>query len=357
MSVLQTRLARVTSIYAFCHFAVDLACIYTVTGTIAPAMDAMGVDALALAILVYDMVAFCMQLPIGAFLDAVTPGRWGSAAQASFALTAAGCALAFAGGVASAVSVLLVALGNALFHCVGGEEVLGESSGAAAPSGLFISTGAAGVFIGGLAAFQGWRLSIAAILALLALSALLVFRLDPSDEMADPDWTIPRTGWIAIAFLAATVALRSYTGMVMAFPWKADIALAAAAVCAVVAGKAVGGLLADRIGSVGAAFVSLGASAPIFLFSWDHVAAGLAATLLFNFTMAITLSALANLIPRGKGFAFGIASFSLAIGALPALLGARASSPALLCALSAISLALLLAGLHFAKRPDGTPVQ
>ena len=77
---------------------------------------------------------------------------------------------------------------------------------------------------------------------------------------------------------------------------------------------------------------------------------GLAATLLFNFTMAITLSELARLLPRARGTAFGIASFSLAIGAFPALMGLRAVSPGALCVLSLVSLASLLGGLAAAER-------
>ena len=73
--------------------------------------------------------------------------------------------------------------------------------------------------------------------------------------------------------------------------------------------------------------------------------AGLAGTFLFNFTMAITLSSLARLLPQARGLAFGIASFSLAVGALPALLGLRVVSAQALVVLSAASLVLLELGL------------
>lgn len=91
----------------------------------------------------------------------------------------------------------------------------------------------------------------------------------------------------------------------------------------------------------------------LFLFSWTSPAAGIAATLLFNFTMAITLSALAGLLPQAQGMAFGIASFALAVGALPALLGVRPASPLALCLLSVISLVLLELGLACARREAG----
>ena len=141
-------------------------------------------------------------------------------------------------------------------------------------------------------------------------------------------------------------------GTVMAFPWKAEFAWAVAAIVAVVAGKAVGGYLSDAFGPFVAGAISLAGAAPLFLLSWQSPVAGVCATFLFNFTMAITLTALAGVLPRSPGLAFGIASFSLAIGAAPALLGFAPTGPGLLCVLSLVSLALLMAGLIVADRQD-----
>lgn len=350
MSSGASRLVRVTVTYAFCHFVVDLACITCVLGLVAPALGLVGAGAHVMAVFVYDMVAFCMQLPAGALLDVMGPRRWGGAALLSFALVAAGVLVSGAGPVGAMAAIMLVALGNAAFHCAGGEEVLLESGERAAPSGLFISTGAAGVFLGGLSSFQRWAPTVPVLVLLLGGCALLVWRLDTAAEQGDPDWSLDHAGRVAVVLLATTVALRSYAGMVMAFPWKAELVLAAVAVAAVVAGKALGGVIADRLGMRTASVVSLGGAAPLFLLAWDSVPAGLAATLLFNFTMAITLSELARLLPRARGTAFGIASFSLAVGAFPALMGLRAVSPGALCVLSLVSLASLLGGLAAAER-------
>lgn len=344
-----SRLARVTAVYALCHLVVDLACVTCVSGLVMLAFSQRAASAHALAIIAYDMVAFCLQLPVGAALDVAGPTRWRAATLVSFALVAAGVMLSCATGISLAVlAVLLVALGNALFHCSGAEEVLLRAEGCAAPGGLFISTGAVGVFVGGLAAFQGWPFVVPALLTLLAVCAALVWGLGRSEGEPAFGWSLDVRGWCAVGLLAATVALRSYTGMVMAFPWKAELALAALAIVAVVLGKAAGGLVADRMGLLPVSVASLGLAAVLFLFSWESVPAGLAATLLFNFTMAITLFVLAKLLPQARGMAFGLLSFSLAMGALPALLGVRTASPAALCALSLVSLALLASGLVMA---------
>ncbi len=157
---------------------------------------------------------------------------------------------------------------------------------------------------------------------------------------------------MAVVLLATTVLLRSYAGMVMMFPWKADPLLAAFAVGGVVVGKACGGVVADKYGLRLTSAVSLATSMLLFLFAWEYPVAGLLAVFLFNFTMPITLSVLARLLPCAKGTAFGIASFSLAVGSLPALLGFVLSSPLVLAALAVVSLALLLGGLYCADQAD-----
>ena len=355
-----TRTARITAAYAFCHFVVDLASVTTVLGLVAPHLASRGPKHVALAVLAYDLVAFCCQLPLGALLDMWGRRRSPAAAMASFALVACGVSAGWAGGLtAGAAAVTLVALGNALFHCVGGVEVLGESEGRAAPSGAFISTGALGVFLGGQAAFGTWPGMPVLLVALLVASAVCVLRAPTANAPGGLYLALPPTGRLAAILLAVTVALRSYVGMVMSFPWKAELVLAVLAVVAVAAGKATGGYVSDALGAPIASVVSLGGAAVLFLFSWTSVLAGLAATFLFNFTMAITLSALAGLLPRAHGLAFGIASFALAIGALPALMGLQVSSGPMLCVLSLVSLACLEAGLALMRlgRPAAVTVR
>lgn len=76
---------------------------------------------------------------------------------------------------------------------------------------------------------------------------------------------------------------------------------------------------------------------------------GLLGVFFFNFSMAITLASLANILSSAKGTGFGLASFSLAIGALPALLGLRLEHPLALFAMSLISAFALGVGLTLVK--------
>ena len=321
---------RIIGIYAFCHFAVDFCCVATMLCAVSPALRVAGPLSGAAAVVAYDMFAFMLQLPIGAALDGYEGG--GRAAMLSYVLVAAGGAAAFLPGTAVA-AVALVSVGNALFHCAGGVDVLARSEGRAAPSGLFICTGAFGVFFGARASDLFGTLLLGAIVALMLASAVGTFLLVPGSRARGTRHEI-----------------ESPRGMVMAFPWKGALPLAVVAVCAVVAGKAAGGIVADRIGLAKTSALSLGLAALLFPIGWTVPAAGVAATFLFNFTMPITLIALAELMPENRGLAFGAASFALAVGAAPALMGLSAASGPALCILSLVSLAALLAGLAAARR-------
>ena len=61
-----------TFAYALCHFVVDFACVSTMLCSVSRVLGESGQDSLelvALSILLYDVVAFALQLPVGVALD------------------------------------------------------------------------------------------------------------------------------------------------------------------------------------------------------------------------------------------------------------------------------------------------
>ena len=104
----------------------------------------------------------------------------------------------------------------------------------------------------------------------------------------------------------------------MAFPWKSIGQWALVNTCAVVFGKTFGGFLADRFGEVRSSWVTLGASALLFLFAGRPLA-GVLAVFLFNMTMPVTLGALGRMLPGVKGFAFGTLTLALFVGLVPVI--------------------------------------
>ena len=347
-----------TFAYALCHFVVDFACVSTMLCAVSRVLGESGqgsMEVVALSILLYDIVAFTLQLPIGIALDQLDKNSY--AALLSYALVGAGVILSLVPiALLEWPAILLLAIGNALFHSAGGLSVLNISQTHAGPSGIFIVTGAIGVFLGTQRA-QMERLQIAfSLLVLLFLCALITLVVQKVNKKY---WNVHNVSFdiselsfntlIAIALLNLVVALRSYVGMVTAFPWKSEMLLLVLSILGVFAGKALGGVVADRIGFRTTAIFSLIAAATLFVPSWEMPPMGLLAVFFFNFTMSITLASLANILPNAKGTAFGLASFSLAVGALPALAGFRIEHPAMLSGISLVSALALGVGLTLVK--------
>ena len=347
-----------TFAFALCHFVVDFACVSTMLCAVSRVLGESGqgsLELVALSILLYDVVAFAFQLPVGIALDKLDKNS--SAAMLSYALVSGGVVLSLVPvEFLEWLAVLLLAVGNALFHCAGGLCVLNISQKHAGPSGIFIATGAVGVFLGTLSAQYG-RLQVAfSLLVLLFLCASITRVVQKVNKkywnihnvpFAIPE--LPSHTLIAIALLNLVVALRSYVGMVMAFPWKSEMLLLVLSILGVFAGKALGGVVADRIGFRTTAIFSLIVAATLFVPSWEIPVMGLLGVFFFNFTMSITLASLANILPNAKGTAFGLASFSLAVGALPALAGFRIEHPLILSAMSLVSALALGVGLTLVK--------
>ena len=347
-----------TFAYALCHFVVDFACVSTMLCAVSRVLGESGqgsMEVVALSILLYDIVAFTLQLPIGIALDQLDKNSY--AALLSYALVGAGVILSLVPiALLEWPAILLLAIGNALFHSAGGLSVLNISQKHAGPSGIFIATGAIGVFLGTQSAQMG-RLQIAfSLLVLLFLCVLITLVVQKVNKkywnVYNVSFDIPRLSsntLLAIALLSLVVALRSYVGMVMAFPWKSEMLLLVLSILGVFAGKALGGVVADRIGFRTTAIFSLITAATLFVPSWEIPVMGLLGIFFFNFTMSITLASLANILPNAKGTAFGLASFSLAVGALPALAGFRIEHPVMLSGISLVSALALGVGLTLVK--------
>lgn len=313
-----------TAVYSLAHFAVDLGCAFAVFS---------AMDSGAEGYLLYNFFAFAMQMPLGVLAD-----RWGHgkrfAAIGCLLVAAVGCLPSF--GI---IGAMVLGLGNGLFHVGGGVDVMALSGKKAALLGVFVSPGALGLFIGTMLAntpFPAWP--VIGLNLVLAVLILLVCR-----SVEGQDAPLPGKSVLPLAAaLFLVVVLRSYAGMAGSFDWKTGI-WSWIAVLAVVLGKTAGGFVSDRLGAKPAAFLSLGAAALCFCFS-GFAAPGAAALFLFNMSMPITLWGLAQAMPGHKGFSFGLLTFALFLGFLPAYLGAPTVSGYVLAAASVLS-ALLLAAL------------
>lgn len=322
--------------YSAAHFAVDLCCAYFVLSAVE------GGDRV-LYLLVYNFCAFALQMPLGAALDALKRNRL--FAVSGMLLVGLGALL----GKAPLALCVVVGTGNALFHIGGGREILCTGGGRSAYLGVFVSPGALGLFTGGLMA---GTVPPAVPLIMLALTALAVilFCADTGEAVFEKEAVNGRKPVLTVltaAALFAVVCIRSCGGGAFVFPWKTGTAQALVLTLALFGGKALGGVLADRFGSEKVSAVSLFLSALLFVFYGQPVC-GVLAVFLFNMTMPITLAAVGRIMPERQGFGFGLLTFGLFVGALPAIFGAPAVMPMPSAGITAclLSAALLLLGLR-----------
>ena len=334
---------RRLAVYSLMHFLVDFSCALLMLGRLCPAGDSVRL------LLLYNFCAFALQMPLGLIADRRNQNS---------AFAAAGCfCCGLAWGSAGLAGAILAGVGNALFHIGGGVDVLNRSEKNCKALGIFVSPGALGIFLGALAGVQQ-RIAPAFLIGALGLGGgLILFLCRPSCNAVlslPPADLGRRKTSAALGVLFLVVILRSYVGMLFAFPWKKGMFWGAALALAVVLGKTAGGILGDRFGKIPTAGVSLSLAALLFLAS-DQPVLGLTAVFAFNMTMPLTLWAAARLMPGAKGFAFGLLTFALFLGFLPVHLGWSEPLPLRLAyALGAlISLPLLRAGLKQAERAGG----
>lgn len=373
-------------ILTYVHFCVDFACAFWVNyivlfdgtwiGGVSCYVPANGNK--LFWVMLYNFCAFALQLPLGMLADRLHQKKpWWMAAF--------GCALIGIAGVMGVCTnytyytmsrmfpvFILLGLGNALFHVGAGVRVLqmGEKM---TPLGVFISTGAFGVCLGSvfcntiqserMYGEQREMLALFILILLLSFASVTVLLLGskmdspgmsvhksrkkafsqisvrkpeqdntfriPVHKKGQNDWlsiSVHKNGQmdfvngVSIVLLFLVVALRSFQGSFVQFSWKTGIPITLVFALCIVAGKALGGILADRFG-VPLALIPLFLSMLLFLKSEDMFF-GLAAILLFQTTMPITLSLMHKQLPALPGTAFGLLSFSLFVGYLPKFLSA-----------------------------------
>ena len=307
---------RIVGIYSIVHFIVDLACAILVSNLVTQKMGA-GTN-LFIAILIYNFCAFAIQLPIGIIEDKINKNALCSAI---------GCllvAIAFGFSDFGIISCIIAGIGNAMFHVGGGIDVLNISDKKATPSGIFVSTGAMGIFLGGKSSLIEFNKYYTIILILL-ISAILLFWLynkikDKVSNLEIKTIKFRKNEWIAIICIFITVCLRSYVGMILSFAWKSSFIFSLLVILGVVFGKILGGIIGDKIGFEKIS-ISLLISAICFIFSFTSPIIGIIAILLFNMTMPITLICLSNIFNNNKGLAFGLLTLALFVGAVPTFVG------------------------------------
>lgn len=296
-----------------------------------PLVDACSVTVLVVGglawerILAYNAMAFAVQFPIGVMLDA-WPGLTKAGFGMSLVLTLAGVVCAAVGLMGHCVlpigwvALALVCLGNALFHLSAGKAILDEWSGRGGPVGLFISTGALGLFVGmrlagdhGLACLAGFGMALA-VVGVAAWRRCL-------EKMSALRKNLPDVGlvaWMVLIGLFVLVAWRSWAGLAaVKMTNAAGLAFACAGAAVTWAGKAAGGFLGDRFGRWRVTTVSVAGS--LALCVWcrpEQAVAWLALLFAAQLATGPVLSLMYVRTGRAGGTAFGLNCLGLFAGSL-----------------------------------------
>lgn len=307
---------KIISIYAISHAIVDFCCAAIVYSFID-----ISLDILLKLVILYNVLAFGLQFVFGFIADKTHTEK---------KLAVFGCILLIMGICVSPnpyLSVIIMGIGNAMFHAGGGVVSLSLEEGKASLAGIFVAPGALGLFAGTFwNKIFNYENVWLAFLPLIA-TAFLLFTDIPKNEgipqkHLKKDVKYSLFGLVTLLILTAIV-IRSFVGLSYNFSGKDNLFYMILFVFAVALGKFAGGFLSDKFGMLKTAVTGLILSIPFLKFGYIPILA-MTGMFLFNLTMPITVTALANMMPKYKGLAFGLTTMALLIGFLPVYAGYKA---------------------------------
>lgn len=308
----------ITGIYSLIHSLVDLSCGALMSIII---YKILGIQCnVILFLVIYNFLAFAFELPLGIIADRINKNAL---------LSAIGCfniTLAFIVVKYPMLSCILLGIGNSLFHVGGGIDVLNISNKKATLPGIYVSTGAIGLYIGqklynifDSVYFVCPIVMLISGVVLLELYSIIKNKYKINNEIITKKEVDKRKIVITI-LLVIVVCIRGYMGLALKYEWKNELVFGIISIICVVLGKMLGGIIGDKIGWKKISVLSLGLASVLFVFSWSSPVCGLLAILLFNMTMPLTLTAISNMFPQRKGMSFGLTTLGLFIGSLPIIL-------------------------------------
>ena len=307
--------ALITSVLGTSHAVVDFCCaaiLYALVGKV-------DIVFLLKLVVIYNVLAFGLQFIFGFIADKTKQ-------PINFAIF--GCLFLIAGISICKnpmLTIILMGIGNALFHIGGGIISLEMGNGRAKLPGAFVAPGAVGLFLG---SFWGFIPNIEniwlAFFPLICISLMLFLDIPQEKQKIYENKASVPIYAIILILIMISVCIRSFVGLSFDFAAKDNFNLLLILVFAIAAGKFAGGILADKFGMFNTAVIGLLISAPLLKFGYIPQLAILG-MFLFNLTMPVTLTALANMMPKYKGLAFGLTTLALLVGFLPVICGFKVS--------------------------------
>ena len=283
------------------HFCVDATC---------AAVVIHGTSNLSFSFLffvLYNFLAFCLQPLAGILLDKVKNIQPRDYIITSFILLLLG----FIPEFNIWGRVLLVGIGNCLFHTGAGTIILTSSAHKMTPLGIFVSTGAVGLFLGSLFADY----SACHIILILALLVLIFLNLNLPIKTKLP---LRRafSSWQIAFLLCLCIAIRSFMGFMPLTDFKKTPSVLLLITMGVFIGKSLGGILFDKWGIKPVVILTTILVMGLFLFSFHNPYLWTLVQMIVNLSMPITLYLMYKSMPSYPAFSFGLAASFLVVGLL-----------------------------------------
>lgn len=302
-------------VYFYVHFIAEVLCFFFLQSIVGDSFI------LWLAPFVYDILAFIPQILIGVISDRFVKIPFG---MIGILLMVVGlCLFGLNGALPAMLVVVIMALGSACIHVDGAEVTLRYGKGKIAPAAIYVAGGSFGVAIGKSLAgsIQIWPLLILALTAIPVIILAGKYRRQTADidvPCRQFDYSSKTVAvWLIAIAVAFVVMVRSYIGYGIPTAWNKTALQMVLLFSFMGIGKALGGILTDKIGIRKTAYISMLGALPFLVLGNDNMIISLIGIMFFSMTMAITLAISVSAFPKTPGFAFGITTVGLALGVLP----------------------------------------
>ncbi len=335
------------AINSISHLVVDAACFFVLYSCVKNITPFGGMEQSVLVwglFLIYNFIAFGLQFVFGYIYDLFPKIKM---AVIGVTFVAVGVLLDFS----PVLSMIFVALGNALFHVGGGADTLNESNGMK-ESGVFVSFGAIGVYLGTrIGTIGANKFIVFAVLLVFCAAEYIVSRIKIEKKEAKPCLNEKLNFSLSFAILFVAIVIRAFSGGALPKPIDNQSFTLISVMCVFV-GKLIGGFIADYVSPKKAIFVALILSAFISLF--ENAYTYCIAILLFNVAMPITLYGLYLEMPNNAGLAFGLSTLALLLGTIPLFFMSFQSAGRIVFVISTALVAIALPIVFRGEKKDAT---
>lgn len=305
------------------HMLIDFLCIYCVMLEVTRLNNRI-----ALALVAYNLMAFATQILFGYWIDS-HKNKYLGVSGIIFCVILASLVISIGdyNNIAFIfITLFLLGLSNSMFHVGVGVNVIKSAKGKLTDLGIFISSGTLGVMFGRICAlgteFGTEIYTLILVVIMLTITLMLVYTsLLMNDSESENKHcvqsihNIKHKEYIIVWVTFICIIARSATCWVCADikinnKWIILSLLA-------FTGKFMGGILSDKLGVRNIAIITtlLAITTNIVSYIWSPLA--LVGVMCTNIMMPITLAVMISVFEDYLGFAFGMTTLALIIGALP----------------------------------------